>query len=212
MGIVSEILKFLNLVLGIFLKYPWQVLFGISIVVIFFMQTCKVPCTEIIPCPENDTVWIKGDSIPYPDTTYIPVHHYSDTGSTHFVEIPANIDSLAVAIAYFDILNITDTILYDTNGTVIIYDIISMNRIQSRVVKKVFYPSYVVVTETYTIPEKPRNLFYLGAGVGGWNDHFGVSLMASLVNKKKQIWGISYDPLNKDFRVSLQLPIRFRKH
>lgn len=197
--------------LGLFLKHPWKMLFFGALVYIFFIDSCLNPPIECDPCPKYDTVFIKGDSIPYPDTVYVPkhFHHYRDTGS--IVEIPADIDSLEIALAYFTEWEIIDTILYDTNGIVIVSDILRENRIQSRNVYKVFYPTYIRVTKTITTKEPLRNILYVGAGVNGWEDKFGASVKVSLLNKQMRMYTLSYDPINTTVEVAIQFPIRFKK-
>jgi len=208
--ILNTLLKLLQSFLKVFVKYPWQILFILALVVMFFMDTCQEPCPECPPQLPPDTL-IHTDTI-YGDTIYTLQHiyHYKDTGSTQFVEVPLNIDSLAVAIAYYTEWVVSDTILKDTNGLIIITDLLSRNRIQSRRVYKEFYPNYIQVTKVIHLDPIPRNILYIGFGVNGWTDKMGVTAEISLLNKRGRIWNASYDPLNNIIGLSTQWPIRFK--
>lgn len=212
MTFFGTILAFLTSIINLFKKYPWQCLFGIALLVIFFLETCRTPCSDPLPCPEYDTVWVKGDSIPYPDTVYIPRITWQDTGSTKYVW--HDVDTATILLMFKDYLVkrfYLDTLMNDTNGTIILADSIYQNQLQHRSVFKEILPHYVHVTKTITLTEEPKNILYLGGSFGGWSDHTGMDIKASLLNKKKQLWTVSYDPFNPNLRVGVQFPIRFRK-
>jgi hypothetical protein len=185
---------------------------AILAIVIFFIDSCRKPCPE---CPElqqtDTTALFNYWTAHYRDTTYIPVHtkdtvHDTVTNTT---EIPADIDSLAVAMAYYSRWVVVDTILNDTNGLVIIIDLLYMNRIYERTIQKEFYPSIITVKNTYFKKTPPVNKFYAGMGVGGWTENFGLSAKVMFINKKDNAFGLSYDPINKYAEVSVLFKIHF---
>lgn len=165
----------------------------------------------VYDCPGADTVWLKKDSIIYQDTGYVPDPIYIDTGSTNVVYKwkELEVDSLAVFMAYGDYYTIRiydEYILKDSNGFVRIIDSVYMNKIQFRTVKKEFYPSYIHVT--HNIPYEPVNKFYIGGGIGGYTDNFGLSVKAMFINKKDNAVALSYDPINKYIEASFYYKIK----
>lgn len=196
--IIAEILSIIQKVKPVYLVI--MVLVGI----IIFQRACQY---EPKPCPEQEafdtSAFIASLPVYYKDTTVYkpkpyPVYYYTDTGSTKRVEIPANIDSFAVAEAFFQTWILQDTILNDTNGLIVVSDIISKNKIQSRVVSpKIIYPHYKFVTKTVTQACQPRFKVFVGGGLGGWVDKFGASAKVLFQTKQDRIYGISYDPINK---------------
>lgn len=218
----AALLGFFSKFFEIFTKHPWKVLFVCALIYIFFIDSCINPPVVCDECPEFDTSgFIASLSITYSDTIdYIPIHdtitiydtvnHYHNTETT--VEIPANIDSLEVARSYYTEWMVKDTILFDSNGIIVVTDWISQNRIQKRrVYPKILYPHYKIVTKTVKKPCVPRFKLKVGFGVGGWENKFGASIKALAVTKTDKVYGISYDPINKYAEVSAFFTIRFGK-
>ena len=169
---------------------------------------------EVVECPEFDTVaFLATIPVEYKDTTiYVPVHDtvYNDTGSV--VLIPQDIDSLAVATAYFSEIIVIDTILNDSNGIIVINDTISRNRIKSRQIKpKTLYPSYKIITKTIKEPCVERVKLYAGMSAIGSMNRFGIAPSILLETRKGIIYGASYDLINKDVIVSVYWKIKFKK-
>ncbi len=217
--LLTTILSFLGSFLGFFKKYPWQTLFVLALVAMFFMDTCRKPCPEPDPCAELDTLALFNTwKVKYKDTTYIPTHTTdtlttTDTVSTEvIIEIPTNIDSLAVAMAFYTKFVVVDTVLDDSNGLVIIIDLLHMNRIWQRTVKKEFYPTIVHIKETTHIKPTPKNILYLGFGVNGWENKFGVSGKVALQNKRGRIYILAFDPINTTLEASILFPLRFKNN
>lgn len=215
----AALLGFFSKFMELFFKHPWKLLLACALIYIFFIDSCLNPPVVCDECPEFDTTgFIASLPIKYKDTTiYLPepypVHHYQDTGSYHEVEIPVDIDSLEVAQAYYAEWRLTDTILNDTNGFIVVNDLISMNQVQERFVwPKIIYPNYKIVTNTIKEPYVPRFKLKAGFGIGGWQNKFGISIKALAVTKTDKVYGISYDPINKYAEVSAFFTIRFGKN
>ena len=186
------------------------------LVAIIVLQRVFTPTVECPECIEFDTsAFIATLPIDYKDTTvYVPqpypVHHYNDTGSIVEVEIPANIDSLEVALAYFSEWVLNDTILNDTNGLIVVNDTISQNRIKSRsIYPKTIYPHYKIVTKTKPSIDKVK--FFAGFGVSGNMNTFGMNASVLLKTKKDALYSISYDVINKDIALTMYWKLKFKK-
>jgi len=187
------------------MKSVWGNVKNIVIVILIgwlvFEKSCDAPCPDPVPCPEFDTTaFIASLPIEYPDTSYVPtpypVYHTED--SLVYVEIPADVDSLAVVLAYF-----SPSIYLDSIGTpdslflLVLRDSVNENRIQRReILDLILYPTFKIVTKTVIEPYVPRNKVFLGLGVGGWTDKFGVTANMMFMNKRDNAYQLSYDPLN----------------
>ena len=184
-------------------------------VVIVIQRSCRkeVICPE---CIEFDTTgFIASLPIVYKDTTiYVPEPYavYKDTGSVIEVEIPADIDSLAIAKAYFSEWMLTDTILNDTNGIIVINDVISQNSIKERFIyPKTLYPHYKIVTQTIREDYKEKTKVFVGIGANGSMNRFGFSGNVLLKTKNDAVYGLSYDIINKDIAFSMYWKLKLKK-
>lgn len=203
--------NFLGKILDVFKKYPWQFLFGIACVVIFFMDTCKEPCPEVTP-DSNDTAYVNvyiHDTIDHYDTTYIPV-----PGKVIIKEVPKWIDLevdtqaiLNMYVDYFAYVISNDTILNDTNGFVRVLDTIHKNRIMNRTVEKKFYPTYIKIVKTIKEEYQPSNQLYVGGAVGGSLTSFGAEVTGMFINKKKRAYTLSYDLIQNEVKVGVMIKI-----
>lgn len=192
-------------------KYIWQLLFGVAILVIFLMDTCRKPCPEV-NTDGNDTVYVLKyihDTIDYHDTTYIPV-----PGETVIKEIPKWIelaaDTQAILNMYVDYLSYMvydDILLNDTNGFLRVHDTIFKNKIKSRTVEKRFYPTYIHVVKTIKEKYVPRNEFYVGGAVGGSVSSFGAEVSGMFINKRKRAYILSYDFVQREVKVGVMFKI-----
>ncbi len=186
------------------------------LIVIILLQRM---CTTNVDCPEcvefDTTEFIATLPIKYKDTTvYVPqpypVHHYNDTGSVVEVVIPADIDSLEIATAYFSEWMLVDTILNDTNGLIVINDRISQNKIQERFIyPKIITPHFKIVAKTK--PYKERIKVFAGVGVNGNMNKFGISASILINTKKDALYSIYYDVINKDIGLTMYWKLKFKK-
>ncbi len=190
------------------MKYTYPLIILVLIVVIFLQRECgnKPP-----PEPRIVTVY---DTLRYTDTLYQPkpfnvvkyvykdIHHYKlDT-----CYVMGEVDTIAILQDYFATVVYKDTILNDTNGIVTIYDTISENRIQSRSVHKRFYPTtYIIHSE-----KPPRTKVFVGLGVNGWVDKFGVSANIGLMTKRDHLYTLYYTPINQSVGFNIYWKIKIK--
>ena len=187
----------------------------ILMAILMLQRTCKTEMT----CPECDefdtTAFIQTLPIKYKDTTvYVPKPYtvYKDTGKIIKVEVPADIDSFAIATAYFSESIITDTILNDTNGIIVVNDVISENEIKERYIyPKTLYPHYKIVTGTIGEDYEEKIKLFAGFGVIGGVNRFGFSANILLKTKKDAAYGLSYDIINKDIAFSMYWKLKLKR-
>lgn len=129
---------------------------------------------------KRDTVY--KDTTIYKET-YVP-KPYPVKGDTEYVEIPKNVDTTAILKDYFAKIQYRDTINYETFGNIIINDVISQNRIQSRT--PIFNLKLPTITETLIVKELPKNQIYFGGGLGIDKVNFLNQAKAGLLWKTKQ--------------------------
>ncbi len=196
--------------------YVVIIVMGIIIFLQYTFSSTPKPCPE---CPTFDTTAFLSElTIKYDSSAYKPIHDtildtlYLDKEIIITNEIPADIDSLAVAMAYYTVRFSSDTLAWDTNAHIVVNDWLFMNKIQKRVISPFeIYPHLTTVTKTVKIPYEPRFVLKVGFGVGGWDDKFGASLKVLAVTKSDQTYGASYDFINNFAEVSLYWTIRFKK-
>ena len=152
---------------------------------------------------KTDTIFVEKE---VKVTKYVP--KYITKEVIKEVEIPVDVDSLAIIKDYFSKVTIKDTLslAYDFPPVVtdslgnkpsgdlgfgILTDIISQNRIESREID--WYFKIPTVYNTTIVKELPKNEFYIGFGTGidqtnGFNNLSGNILFK---NKKLNIYGLN---------------------
>ena len=152
---------------------------------------------------EIDTVYVEKE---VKVTKYVP--KYITKEVIKEVEIPVDVDSLAIIKDYFSRVTVTDTLNLDYDfpkevtdslgqkpasslGFGILTDVISQNRIESREIDWFF--KIPTVYNTTIVKELPKNEFYYGFGVGvDQTNGFGnFSLNGLLKTKKMNIYGLN---------------------
>jgi len=152
---------------------------------------------------EIDTVFVEKE---VKVTKYVP--KYITKEVIKEVEIPVDVDSLAIIKDYFSKITVKDTLnlAYDFPEVVtdslgnkpsgdlgygILTDVISQNRIESREIDWFF--KIPTVYNTTIVKELPKNEFYYGLGVGvDQTNGFGnLSLNGLLKTKKMNIYGLN---------------------
>lgn len=197
------------------LSKRWKELLILLLVsVIFLMRGCGTDFEdkEIIKVDgkdyellkqEVDTVFVEKE---VKVTKYVP--KYITKEVIKEVEIPADVDSLAIVREYFASYKVTDTLQLDYDfptevtdslgnkppsnlGYGILTDVISQNTIQSREIDWFF--RIPTVYNTTIVKELPKNEFYYGLGVGvDQTNGFGnLSLNGLLKTKKMNIYGLN---------------------
>jgi len=152
---------------------------------------------------KTDTIFVEEE---VKVTKYVP--KYITKEVIKEVEIPVDVDSLAIIKDYFSKVTVKDTLslAYDFPPVVtdslgnkpsgdlgfgILTDIISQNRIESREID--WYFKIPTVYNTTIVKELPKNEFYIGFGTGidqtnGFNNLSGNILFK---NKKLNIYGLN---------------------
>ena len=152
---------------------------------------------------EVDTVFVEKE---VKVTKYVP--KYITKEVIKEVEIPVDVDSLAIIKDYFSKVTVKDTLnlTYEfptevtdslgqkpdsSLGFGILTDVISQNRIESREIDWFF--RIPTVYNTTIVKELPKNEFYYGLGVGvDQTNGFGnLSLNGLLKTKKMNIYGLN---------------------
>jgi len=152
---------------------------------------------------KTDTIYVEKE---VKVTKYVP--KYITKEVIKEVEIPVDVDSLAIIKDYFSKVTVTDTLNLDYDfpkqvtdslgnkpasslGYGILTDIISQNRIESREID--WYFKIPTVYNTTIVKELPKNEFYIGFGTGidqtnGLNNLSGNVLFKT---KKLNIYGLN---------------------
>lgn len=175
----------------------------ILLVVIFLQRECSRPQ----PCPDPvvrvDTVY-RYDTIPYTPPPMTP-----KPGTVIEQPIPEGIDSLAVARAYFSRRMGIDTLVNDSLYLLSLRWEVQENKptlFQPTIINR--QPTTII---SHTTTEKPRNKVFLGVGVGGSQNAFGIAPSVALYTKRENLYTASYDVINKDFYVTFFYTIKLKK-
>lgn len=117
--------------------------------------------------------------------------------------IPANIDTNAILMAYFEKAIYEDTLQSDSTAFIFIRDTITQNRISSR--KK------IIRIRPFTVHEPTRKV-YAGIGVGGNMNQFSFAGKLLYVDRRERIYGISYYPMDKILELSVFWKISLKRN
>ena len=146
--------------------------------------------------------------------TYVPKYIEKIVTETVEVEIPMDVDSLAIIKDYFSKYQVKDTLrltydfpkeVTDSSGNKpsgdlgygVVTDVISQNKIESREIDWFF--KIPTIYNTTIVKELPKNELYygLGAGVDGTNGFGNVSGNLLLKTKKMNIFGVNVGVSNQ---------------
>jgi len=204
----------MNIIFNLLAKRWKEILILLLISTIFLMRGCDYDYgdKEIINVDgqdfellkqETDTVYVEKE---VKVTKYVP--KYITKEVIKEVEIPVDVDSLAIIKDYFSKVTVKDTLQLDYDfptavtdsvgnkppsnlGFGILTDVISQNRIESREIDWFF--KIPTVYNTTIVKELPKNEFYYGFGVGvDQTNGFGnFSLNGLLKTKKMNIYGLN---------------------
>ena len=204
----------MNILFNLVFKRWKEILILLLIGVIFLMRGCGTDYgdKEIINVDgedfelikkEIDTVFVEKE---VKVTKYVP--KYITKEVIKEVEIPVDVDSLAIIKDYFSKVTVKDTLnlAYDFPEVVtdslgnkpsgdlgfgILTDVISQNRIESREIDWFF--KIPTVYNTTIVKELPKNEFYygLGLGVDQVNGFGSFSVNGLLKTKKMNIYGLN---------------------
>ena len=204
----------MSIIFNLLIKRWKELLILLLVGIIFLMRGCGPDNSdkEIINIDgedfellkqETDTVFVEKE---VQVTKYVP--RYITKEVIKEVEIPVDVDSLAIIKDYFSRVTVTDTLNLDYDfpkevtdslgqkpasslGFGILTDVISQNRIESREIDWFF--KIPTVYNTTIVKELPKNEFYYGFGLGvDQTNGFGnFSLNGLLKTKKMNIYGLN---------------------
>ena len=204
----------MNIIFNLLSKRWKELLILLLVGIIFLMRGCGTDYgdKEIINVDgedfelikkEIDTVFVEKE---IQVTKYVP--RYITKEVIKEVEIPIDVDSLAIIKDYFSKVTVTDTLNLDYDfpkevtdslgqtppsslGFGILTDVISQNRIESREIDWFF--KIPTVYNTTIVKELPKNEFYYGFGLGvDQTNGFGnLSVNGLLKTKKMNIYGLN---------------------
>ena len=204
----------MNIIFNLLAKRWKELLILLLVGIIFLMRGCGTDYgdKEIINVDgedfelikkEIDTVFVEKE---IQVTKYVP--RYITKEVIKEVEIPIDVDSLAIIKDYFSKVTVTDTLNLDYDfpkevtdslgqappsslGFGILTDVISQNRIESREIDWFF--KIPTVYNTTIVKELPKNEFYYGFGLGvDQTNGFGnLSVNGLLKTKKMNIYGLN---------------------
>ena len=196
----------LNVLKG--MKWYWVVIiFLLAIILVQRACTPKPHNTETVVY-QTDTIVVRVNTVSI-DTIYTPKPYYIDTGSTKY--IVKDIDTAEILKDYFTGFFYQDTILNDSNGLIVISDVLYRNRIKSR--KKYLKLSERTIYVTKYVPEDRKIKVFVGFGVGyGWK-YYNPQLTADimLLTKKDNAYSVKYDVFNNSINLTMYWKLRFRK-
>lgn len=182
--------------MNIIFKNIKVIVIALLIGVIVVMRACQPTPPDMkeyikIGGKEYELLSKKVDTV-YKDTLiYVPEYKpYPVPGETEYVEIPANIDTLAILKDYYAKYKYKDTVGVDTYGFGIISDEVSQNKVVSRSIE--WDLEIPIIKETITVKELPKNQLYIGGGIGLDKVDFINNAKAGLLWKTKQdkIYGL----------------------
>jgi|2_EtaG_2_1085320.scaffolds.fasta_scaffold23848_4 hypothetical protein len=146
------------------------------------------------------------DTIVYNDTAYVPKLDttyltkvdtvYLDSIILKTIETE-RIDTVYLLREHFTKNFYTDTILNDSKGLIVVNDTLYRNRIKSR------------LNQIKIFSHKPKvsNHYYIGMGVIGSSDRMGLMAQGGLLTKKRNLYTIGYDVINKDISLSFYIKL-----
>lgn len=190
---------------------PW-IIIALLMLVILLQQECH-HCSVPEPCPEPiiDTVYTSQDSIP----TVGPQIIVLKEDSLIYVDkpIPVNIDSLAVARAFFG-MTLGDKVIIDvdTSMFVSIRWAVEQNKLQW--VKPTYLNKRVTKHQTtvnYINEYEPRDKVFVGFGITYDSIGFGLPLTAMYLTKRDHPYQLQVDPFKKSITLGTLWKITFKK-
>ena len=170
------------------------------LLIIFFQRECH-RCPECNEQVRVDTVY-RYDSIPYTPPAMTP-----KPGTVVEQPIPAGIDSLAVARAYFSRRMGIDTLVNDSLYMLSLRWEITENT-------PVFYQPTIIDRKpttiiSHTITEKPRAKLFAGFDIGYTvpNQHISSFASIGLLTKRDNYYQVMFDPIDKTVLIGMKWKI-----
>lgn len=173
---------------------PW-IIISVLILLLVLQQECH-HCPDVgNTVSKTDTCYIAGDTV----IRELPVVIPSKPDSIVPQPIPANIDSAAVAMAFYSKVFGNAILVDDTSMYAGFNYLIEQNRLQWFIPKVANRRPTAIIHNTSIIESvKPRNKFFAGVGIGRSMNEFGLAPSVALLTKKDHLYSVSYDLINKD--------------
>lgn len=149
----------------------------------------------------RDTIYVPQEPIIIHDTLPAPPAKVVE------VEVPAEVDTLAILQDYYKKYFYDNTYPIDSIGNVTVKDTISQNKLISR--SLIFDYEIPIIRETITVKDKPKTRFYMGGGMNLNNSLYASGL---IITKKDRIFTINggISTINSDLTPYIGAGIYFR--
>ena len=184
------------------LKIVPYIIIIILMLLLFLQRECH-RCPEPTEIVRVDTVY-RYDSIPYTAPPMTP-----KPGTVIEQPIPAGIDSLAVARAYFSRRMGIDTLVNDSLYMLSLRWEVQENKptlFQPTIINR--QPTTII---SHTPVEKAKNKVFVGFTVNRLPSDYGLSASLALLTKRENLYTVSYDLRNKDVQAGIYWKIKFKK-
>ncbi len=166
-----------------------SILIVILVIIILLMRNCSGGKTSI-PKPPKPKTETKIEYVTIEKEVPVYVPRWKEKEVPKYIPYPIPTDTAAILFEYYAQYKYSDTLSLDTIGYVVVNDVISKNKIESRsYLQKITIP-VKTITITDIVYENKRELYY-GLGVSGNKNqlnYVGAELMYR--NKKKQAYGL----------------------
>ena len=178
---------------------PWLIVVILALALVLtigYYRYVKVPtdCGNVV----TDT--IPGDRVPYavdlPKPS--PVIVFLDTGKPYWRYY--KVDTAAILADHYLSKVYKDTIKNDSSALVVVIDTVRQNALQSRGL--IFQNRRAMFVTAPLSPDKePKYSFLIGAAIGRSFNEFGFMPTVAILNRKGQMYQVSYDLIQKDIYI-----------
>lgn len=192
------------------MKSKSYILYFILIAIIIFLifNRNRLLDREVVTTITRDTIVLPGDEhfTEITNTVKVPVTKY-----IYLQEPASEIDTVAIVKDYFLKRGYCDTIS-GQEVYVIINEQLWQNKIENRDVFIKNNRSSSIITERIetTLSEKPHNKLFMGGGTSLSSDKIGFNLGLIFLNKRENIFGLSYDPINMQLNFNAYIKLRLK--
>ncbi|MEI6577680.1 MAG: hypothetical protein WCO63_16005 [Bacteroidota bacterium] len=178
---------------------PWLVSVILALLMLITLISYNIRKVPVGPVTTvTDT--IQGDSVPYAVQLPKPSPDlvYRDTGTARW--FPMEVDTAAI-LAQHNTTNIYgDTLKNDSSALIVVIDTVRFNALQGRGL--VFQNRRLtLIRSTPPVNNESPYDFYFGAAMGRSMNEFGIMPTVAILNRKGQMYQVSYDLIQKDIYI-----------